>query len=271
LCVRCRQQRNDVDRAHVFWCDACSLVHQRDAFGGDPPLYVAAPGTGRCEFCDQLVQVSYRQWLLCRICQLVLGAYRRGRVSAAYALARLREVVEPVLPDVVFNEADPVLIQAATRGGRRRTLATRLDLEALRRADGMRAFWVEVKTGPGAADEMGRFQLDCSDCDDIVNVVRTSGLPAFVVHCQVRKVPEPPTMRLTGHALWWTDLDTFRDSFIEIENRRDERKRAAYFDPACFRPIESFGEFLSSGGLDEAIERLAADGCPGLYPQDGDS
>jgi hypothetical protein len=265
-CVRCLRHGGDVDRAHFFLCPDCADIYGTNAFRGSAPLYEGAAAPGRCESCDQPRDISYRQWLLCGYCTRVVQSYRMGRVSSAFALDQLRTLVQPRVPHLIFEEADPVLIQATAARGRRRQLATKLDLEALHAADRTRTFWIELKTGPGAIDKMAEFQLDCSDCDDIMNVVRTSGLPAFLVHCQIVKVPEPPTMRLAGDALWWTDLASFEAAFEDVHARRgNERKQAAYFDPSCFKPIESFGEFLVTGGLDRVVEALAAGGCPQLY------
>lgn len=159
-----------------------------------------------------------------------------------------------------------MLIQATSQRGRKRELATRLDLRAVRGADDEPAFWIEVKTGPGSLDEIREFQLDCSDCDDIMNAVITSGMPAFIVHCQMGKVPEPPTMRLVGQGVWWTTLTEFARSFKDVRPRRgNERKFAAYYGPDCFHPIETFGGFLSKGGLKREMARLAKSGCPQLY------
>lgn len=126
-----------------------------------------------------------------------------------------------------------------------------------------------IRTGSAArcacAHSLAGFRMWRS-CDDIMNTVRSSGLPALLIHCQVMKVPEPPAMRITGTALWWTDLEQFASAFTDVRPRRgNERKEAAYFSPSCFQPIDTLGRFLSGGWLDRASRSLAGEGCPALY------
>ena len=265
-CARCLRRQGDVDRAHFFLCPACRHRHQQDAFRDSPPIYSADAGRGRCEYCDEEQAIEHHEWLLCGYCTRVVQSYRMGRLSASFVLDALRTEVEPAVQQLKFEEADPVLVQATGRRGRRRELATRLDLQAVRRDDGAPCFWIEIKTGPGSIDEIPEFQLDCSDCDDIMNAVRVSGLPAFLVHCQMGKIPQPPTMRLVGHGVWWTTLPAFAEAFKDVRPRRgNERKHAAYFQTTCFSTLATFGQFLSDGGLDEQRAILAASGCPVLY------
>lgn len=264
-CTRCLRHGGDVDRGHLFLCSDCAQLYRRDAFRDAAPLFSTATGAGRCEYCDNERPISYFQWLLCGYCVRVVQSYRMGRISANFALEQLRAAAG-VAGGLVFEETDPVVIQATGRRGRRRELATTLDLRARKLADNSPAFWVEIKTGPGSIDEISEFQLDCSDCDDIMNAVRTSGIPALLVHCQIAKFPQPPTMRLLGQAVWWTDLRAFANAFNAVRARRgNERKFAAYFDTKCFRPVATFGTFLAEGGHTAIAEALARDGCPTLY------
>lgn len=265
-CVRCTRRSGDVERAHMFLCDACADIHQANAFREAKALYVGVGDHGRCEYCDALCTIRYRQWLLCGYCARVVQSYRMGRLSAAYAIEKLRRVVQPQVPTLEFAEADPIEIQATARRGRPRVLATRLDLEVVHADSRVRAAWIELKTGPGAINEISEFQLDCSDCDDIENVVRTSGVPAILMHCQIAKSPEPPTMRLTGLDLWWTDLHSFAKAHTGVKPRRgNERKLAAYFATNCFRPIDGLGPHIASMLRMSSLPPAPATNCPALY------
>jgi hypothetical protein len=273
-CARCLRRQYDVDRVHLFLCDDCTRVYGDEAFRATAPLFRAALVKGRCESCDKLGEISYAQWLTCGYCARIVHSYRMGRISAAFALEQIRNVVQPIVPHLNFEEADPIIIQATARRGRRRELATKLDFKAVQKADGIPVFWLELKTGPGSIerpgqpdeDAMAEFQLDCSDCDDITNTVISSGLPAILLHCQVVRHPEPPTMRIVGKALWWTDLESFTSKFKDVRARRgNERKQAAYFDTSCFQPIGALSDFLMGGWIERAKEALSKNGCPALY------
>jgi hypothetical protein len=191
-----------------------------------------------------------------------------GHISSQYVLGRLAEVGRSAGESILFKEADPVSIQATARRGRRREKAERLDLLATDRTTGEPLFWTEVKTGPGSATQMSAFQLDCSDCDDITNTMETSGLPAILVHCQIAKVPQPPTMRLVGNDAWWTDIFDFAEAFRQTAPRRgNERKLAAYFSISCFRPMGDLVGYLVNKQYRSDLARLRRDGVPVLYQQ----
>jgi hypothetical protein len=189
-----------------------------------------------------------------------------GHISAHYVLGRLAEVGRSAGERILFKEADPVSIQATGRRGGRREKAERLDLLATDRPSGEAMFWIEVKTGPGSPTEMSAFQLDCSDCDDITNTMGTSGLPAILIHSQIAKVPQPPTMRLIGSDAWWTDIFAFADAFQKTAPRRgNERKIAAYFSTSCFRPLADLVGYLVNKQYLADLERLRKGGVPALY------
>jgi hypothetical protein len=189
-----------------------------------------------------------------------------GKLSSRFVLEEINRVIIPQVPHLLFEEADPIEIQSTGQRGRRRALATRLDLHALERDSRERAFWIELKTGPGSAEEMAEFQLDCSDCDDIENTVKTSGNIAFLFHVQMSKVPEPPTMRIIGNQIWWTDLFSFANAFLQTKPRRgNERKIAAYFDPSCFKRLEIFADYLIGAEMRKMLKRFDREGCPSLY------
>src|ERR1039458_7606622 len=93
-CARCLRHANDVDRVYLFLCEKCARLYGNDAFRGTPPLYQGEELKGRCESCDNLGKISYRQWLTCGYCARIVQSYRMGRISAAFALDRLRRVVQ---------------------------------------------------------------------------------------------------------------------------------------------------------------------------------
>jgi hypothetical protein len=251
----------DVDRAHLFFCTECEATHKNDAFNAHDPIYRVEIERGHCEFCDEVRPLAYCQWLLCDYCGRVIASYRKGKVSATFALAELQRVVAPAIPGLAFREVDPVVVQVPKERGH-----SALDFEAL--LNGERIFLAELKTGQNSIEEMkGEFQLDLGDCDDIMRNVRESGLPTILLHCHITKEPQPPTMRYVGSKVWWADLWDFAAVVFKVEERRgNARKKAASFETTCFRELDLLANALRGGWRERALERLRDDGVPALYP-----
>jgi len=172
--------------------------------------------------------------------------------------------VAPHVPSLVLEVVDTVELRPYERPARRRDLAVELDFRA--REAGEPKFWVELKTGQRSIDELATFQLDGSDCDDILNVVRQTNLPAYVFHVQLEREYSPPSDRVVGRAIWWTDIYAMTDAFVRMERRRrNGGKMAAHFARACFQPLELLGPALRDGHHRNLWERLRQDGPPAMY------
>lgn len=95
---------------------------------------------------------------------------------------------------------------------------------------------VRVKTGRnhlrggniGAG--MSRFQLDVSDTQSILEAMErdNSFVPAYVFHCQVVDIPEPPTTRFCCVGIWWVSITSLIDNIEDIRQRPRENRPAAY-------------------------------------------
>lgn len=251
--------------AYFFLCDRCAARFVNEVFNGRPALYHGESMQGFCGLCNELTDVRFRQWFLCPVCNNVTSSYQKSLVSSAAIHRFWRRHVQPVMPQFVLRETDVVRLTPFARAGRTKrqgaedlTDADFLVSEASRGQEIPR-FHIELKTGPGAIDEMTEFQLDVNDYNDVVGPVRNTGLPAYVFHVQLGMEYLPPTRRSVARRIWWTDVATLTRHLKRRAQRRDESKAAFYFDPKAFRPAEEFGAHLERRGFEEVRNALLSD------------
>jgi hypothetical protein len=179
--------------------------------------------------------------------------------------------VQPEVPGIVLREID------AARLLRRNaeTVAAKVasaDFEGLDADSDERLFEIELKTGksrlPGGeaiGAAMGEFQLDQSDCDDILTVAGRDAVPVYLAHAQVIDRVAPPTIQYAPVGLWWTDLFSMRDNLLRSAKRPRETKIAAYYNVAMFRGVPELIAHLKDDGPRRLKDRVEADGLPRLY------
>jgi hypothetical protein len=119
-------------------------------------------------------------------------------------------------------------------------------------------FHIELKAGPGSVDEMGEFQLDINDSNDIIGAVVKTGLPAYIVHVQLDHEYRPPTRRTVPKGLWFTDIFALLENRLSVKVRRGEDKQAGYYRPSAFCPIGEFMDVLKTRHY-EGLTKLVAD------------
>lgn len=112
---------------------------------------------------------------------------------------------------------------------------------------------------------MGQFQLDHSDCDAIMDVVRREELPVYLAHAQVVDRVLPPTTYYVAVGIWWTDLFSMSENYNESRSRPRENRPAAYFNTTMFNDTQAFIDHLNNNGPDHIKTRMKQDGYPGLY------
>lgn len=264
LCVRCRTERRDTALGSFFLCAPCTTALVEQAFNRAVPAFAGFTVTSYCALCNEHRDLRLCQWFLCPYCERLVNSYRLGRVSQAFALQEWGRLVAPHVPDIAVEGVDAVTLRPYERRAGRRDLAEVLDFRAIE--DGRPAAWIELKTGQRAIEELATFQLDHSDCDDILNVVRITSLPSYIFHVQLGKEYEPPSDRIVPHGAWWTDIYAMSDAFLRSERRRrNGGKMAAHFAPACFARLESLGAALRDGHHRTLRERMEREGPPPLY------
>jgi hypothetical protein len=179
--------------------------------------------------------------------------------------------VSPVVPNLQLEETDPPELRRRDRASIDAKISY-ADFVATDRRTGRPTLGIELKTGKsyigssGIGNRMNRFQLDTSDCDDILTVLKRDRLPMYLMHAQVFDRADPPTVRFQGVGLWWTDIFSMRDHFITTAMRPRETRAAAYFDTRMFRPFATFPDHLAASGPAELKARMASEGIPDLYP-----
>jgi hypothetical protein len=82
------------------------------------------------------------------------------------------------------------------------------------------------------------------------------------MHVQAGRDYAFPTRGTTIHGIWWTDLFTLKEHQLRIAHRRGEDKRAIYYDPAAFKPIDTYINELTSKGYEKLAATLAAAKIP---------
>lgn len=230
-----------------FYCDDCARRLTAQAFNGRAPMHHGETVSGTCGLCNRPGLVTLRTWFVCTICWGVVTAYQKSMVSTMAIHHFWRTMVKPEFPDIDLNETDEIRIEpfarkAKTKKEGAKSLAS-LDFVASRAnelAPATPLFHVEQKTGPGSIESMKEFQLDVNDYDDVLGVVLNTGIPAYVLHVQVGQEYENGTRRVVTQGMWWTDIVRLRGGLRSVKGRRGEDKKAAYFKPDVFQPMDFF-------------------------------
>jgi hypothetical protein len=272
VCARHGAPALDANLANLFLCDDCATVWQKDAFGDHEAEYVGAAPEGFCLNCNLWrPDIRLRQWFLCGTCERVARSIGRSVVAERFVARGWQELVAPYAPGLVLRGTDVPMLR---RRGRDASATKRAEIDFVAR-DVTRSedlFGFELKTGKsyisGAAQvgaQMGQFQLDTSDCDDITTVIERDGIPVYVLHVQVIDRAFPPTVQYAALAGWWTDVFRMHDNFRHVQMRSREARTAAYFNAAMFESFPTFAEHIRNGDYERLAARLRKEGPPTLY------
>jgi hypothetical protein len=200
---------------------------------------------------------------LCDICHRVAGSIGRNHVAEQAILDFWEERVKPKFPTVRLVQNDPASLRP--RRDTDPSGVAPLDFLALDKKAGRNVFGIENKTGRSSISEMSQFQLDVSDCDCILNEMRSLQIPVYVIHAQVLEVWQPPTMGYRAVGLWWSDVYIMAEHFKAVRMRRDESRGAAYFGKKAFSDMESLPDHLWGESDFALVERFRREGVPTMY------
>lgn len=245
-----------------WFCDECTERLTRDAFNGRPPVYHGTPITGFCGLCNGRKLVLPRQWFVCGICWNVVLAYQKSIVASGAVHEYWRAKITPEFPHLYLLEKEEVYLSAHSRKGKTKKQAAEslsvLDFWVEERppAEGNPLFHIELKSGPGAIDEMREFQLDINDSNDIIGAANNTRLPVYIFHVQTEFEYEPPTRVAIARNIWWTDIFRLLEHRTAVRARRGEDKDAGYYSPSAFQGIESFPDELRRGRYLELRQNL---------------
>lgn len=256
-CARHTSRHTSRTERSIYVCDECYGRLQREAFNNRPPLYHGDQFKGFCGLCNEAALVRVRLWFVCAPCWSMVLSYQKNFAASQAVQDYWGTTVQPELPTLRLIETDQTQVRPYARSKLTKKLAaaelTTLDFLA---EEANPVFHIELKSGPGAIDQMREFQLDINDSNDIIGVVNNTSLPAYIFHVQLRSLFQAPTRRTQAVNIWWTDLPTFLASRRKIAQRRGEDKQAGYYDPRCFRPIDQFLDELRAKGYEAMTEEL---------------
>lgn len=269
-CARDGQRTWDTALESIYLCDTCADAFRAGPFGGAEPVYEGAELDGYCGSCNERQTVRMCQWFLCGVCARVTKSIGRGVIAARYITGFWNEFVAAYAPEIRLVETDPPLLNRRSRqpaAGEKNA-----DLTALAGDPASPQFAIELKSGRssigrgGVGSSMGRFQLDRSDCDDIVAASTSVKGIVYLFHVQVIDRAEPPTTRFAAVGFWWTHMFLMGEHFKEMTQRARENRPAAYFDVRMFQDPATFIDHVRKGEPRALTERVRREGVPRLYP-----
>jgi hypothetical protein len=258
-CARCGTSGKSLTLSFFFLCDSCTARLTTEAFNNNGPVFEGYQVKGYCYLCANFTDVKLRQWILCEDCSRVVHSYPIGMLAQRCVLTWLKSNI----PWIKFELTDPVILMPYSRrkvGKRPQPDITGYDDK------GNKVLMIEVKTGRSSISDMGSFQLDVSDCDDILEYVKREQIATYIFHVQVVEMFAPPTSYFRCAGVWWTNIFELSECFQYTRKRRIDRgKEAAYYDPRCFKSVDLFIEEVKKRKYEALTERLRKGSIPALY------
>jgi len=270
-CAREGLPRSDAGLESLFLCDNCAKNFTDNAFRGSEPEFVGEAVKGYCLHCNRFLEnIRLRQWYLCGVCNRVVRSIGRSIVADESVVQWWDREVKPKFSHLELNITDPPELRPRGQDIIQSKVA-RIDFTCHDTQSHEDVFGIELKTGrshiqgSSIGNRMGQFQLDNSDCDDILEVVQRENMPVYLIHAQVIDRASPPTIYYVAVGLWWTDLFSMEDNFRENRTRPRETRTAAYYDTNMFREMGEFIDHLLDNGPDHMRKRIKIKGIPRLY------
>jgi hypothetical protein len=248
-CARCGS-RKSLTLSFFFLCNDCATRLTTEAFNNNKPVFEGLQVKGYCYLCGKYTDVKLRQWPLCEDCSRIVHSYPIGIVAQECVLKWLREKITGIR----FELTDPITLKPYSKN--RKDKEPQPDITGYD-IKGNKILVIEVKSGHSSIDEMKSFQLDISDCEDILKYVEKERVATYIFHVQVTEMFEPPTMYFKCAGIWWTDIFELSKNFQrKVKRRIDRGKMAAHYNPRCFKPVESFIDEIKSGRYKDLTDRL---------------
>lgn len=247
----------------AYFCDECASRLVKEAFNGRAPVYHGDTLQGFCGLCNQSRLVTMRQWFVCGPCWNFILGYQKSIAATVGVREWWKSKINLKFPQLALLETEPVLLlpYARAKGTKIQRAASLEILDFLvsdhSKEPALNLFHIEQKTGPGSIEDMSEFQLDVNDFNDIAGTMNTTKIPSYVVHVQVNHEYVFPTRKTTVVAMWWTDIFAIQENKKRIAARRGEEKKAVYFKPAAFKPIDTFADEVQNAGYKSLAARLA--------------
>lgn len=247
LCARHGSPTWDTTLESLFLCDKCADEFTNKAFWGQQPAYTGQTIQGYCLHCNRFLDVRMRQWFLCTVCVRVVRSIGRS-IEANATFQKWWQNNVPRELNLDLQLTDPPQLEPYVSSTNRPPKA---DFECYG-PDREILFAIEIKTGRNCINghcgaKMTQFQLDHSDCDGILAVVRQLRVPVYLVHVQVIDRAYPPTLYYKAVGLWWTDLTKMAKCYMKSNRRGQENRTAAYYRTTMFSGMQEFLAHLKKG------------------------
>lgn len=252
MCARHNKKRNDTRIRSYFLCEDCGVKFETQALHNAHPIFRIKIDEGEffCSNCNEKKVLSLYQWYICDVCDRVLRSIGRGLEADRGIIKWWNNAKNHVEYPLVLRETDPPQLEPINGGG------DGDDLDFKWMTDDSSLFGAEIKTGRNhlsggnIGSGMSRFQLDVSDIESILSSMekRDPFIPAYLFHCQVVDIPQPPTTKFDCVGIWWTSVLDLINSIEEIKQRPRENRPAAYINTTVFNQIDSFVDEMNRRG-----------------------
>ena len=267
-CARHDTVRADSKLVGLFLCDECAQLFKSRLFSGADPEFSYSAVTGLCSYCSVMKEVREHFWFLCGICERIVRSYPAEQAATAFLSEWWRQSSQSdeTLKEIELKRTDPVCLMSFREHQEWRASPheSKPDFTAVRSSTSEKVFAIEMKTGRSSIRKMSAFQLDVSDCDDILSFVNKLKIPSYVFHVQVVEEYSPPTFRKVAVNAWWISVVDMENAFREVRTRQREQRPAAYYRKTAFKPLETFLEHVK-GAEFESIRRMLESKTPRLY------
>ena len=267
---KCARHQNECATSYVsklFLCDGCALRLTRGCFNDRPPIYHGELSRGYCGLCNEIKDISLRQWFIDPSCLEVVAGYSKSIAATKLLHDTWQKQINPMLPELQLQEPNavhigPLLSDMPSPSSI--ACSPHFSVTQKRRATDEILFHVELNISHKSPHEIGEFQLAVDECLDIEMVMEESERPTYVFFAQVIEEHSFPTKRNVGQSLWWTDIFTLRDNLIAVRHPRGKTKYTGYFKPDMFKTIDSFIQHLVQQRYFDVRQLLVTQGVPKL-------
>jgi len=244
----------------LFLCDDCKDLFERELFSGIEPNFTYTSVTGYCSYCGLSKEIKERFWYLCGICERIVKSYAAERAATSFILDWWNETskIDEHIKKIEMKRTDPVRLMSFEEHEkwRKSEHESNPDFTGIEIEADHKLFAVEMKTGRSSIKKMSAFQLDVSDCDDILTFVKSLRIPSYVFHVQVVEEFKPPTFRKVAISGWWASVYDMEKAFTTTRTRQREQRPAAYFKRTAFKPLSEFPAHIASEQFVAMKQRL---------------
>jgi len=243
-------------------------MFQKQLFSGIDPDFSYSTVTGYCSYCGNDKQVREHFWYLCGICERIAKSYAAEQAATSFISDWWNRAVksDDRLKKLELKRTDPVRLMGFEehKKWKESPHESNPDFMGVDSTTNKKLFAVEMKTGRSSIKKMSAFQLDVSDCDDILSFVKELKIPSYLFHVQVVEEYRPPTFRKVAVNGWWMSVIDMETAFKEIRTRQREQRPAAFFKRTAFKPLDVFLTHVNSAEM-MGIKKELNKRLPQLY------